>query len=112
MSKNSKSDEAQRKPVPLWEVHGISQQECYDAIAVSNHEMRQLGFAELRIDQARHLLGLLEDAGIDNGDLSNRAIFVLDRVRNLLNTAVKKLHKYDREQTSRYLENFAQGGAS
>lgn len=105
-------NQAERRPVPLWERHGMSQQDYCDAAAISQHGMRKLGFAELKVQESRDLLGLLMDAGIDNGDLSGRAIYVLDRVQLLLKSAVKKIDKYGVEQRYRDVENWKQRGAS
>ena len=86
-------NQAEHKPVPMWDVHGISRQECHDVMAISKHEMRQLGFAEWRIDQAGEFLQLLMEAEMNNGALSNRALLMLDHVQKLLKKAVKNIKK-------------------
>ena len=105
-------NQAEHKIVPLWEVHGISRQECHDVMEISNHEMLQLGLAEWRLDQVREFLQLLMEAEMNNGDLSNRAILMLDHVQKLLKKAVKNIKKYERKKTYQDLQNVGQGSAS
>ena len=109
------SDEAQPRPVPLHERHGISQEDCLVAIEQSHVNRRKVSSAESKIRRARDIVELLKaaDESYDYDDeLSQKTHDQLDRVLSLLKSAAKKITKYGDEQMYRDIENWKQGGAS
>ena len=109
------SDEERRKRVMLYEIHGISQEDCAAIVEQHIDNTRKLQNAEDKVRRARDLVKLLKaaDESVDDGqDLSLRTLDQLDRVQSLLKSAVKKIDKYGNEQKLRDIENWKQGGAS
>ncbi len=109
------SDEERRKAVMLYEIHGISQEDC--SVIVTQHidNTRKLDNAEDKIRMARDIVQLLKAADANSSNkhtLSIRTLEQLDRVQSLLKSAQKKIDKYEVEQRIREIENFKQGVAS
>ena len=106
------SDEAQPRPVPLHERHGISQEDCLIFIEQSHDNRRKVDTAADKIRRACDIVELLKDADENFAELSLRTLEQLDRVQSLLKSAEKKITKYGDEQMYRDIENWKQGGAS
>ena len=109
------SDEAQPRPVPLHERHGISQEDCLFFIEQSHDDRRKVSSAADKIRRARDIVELLKaaDESYDDGEeLSLRTLDQLDWVQSLLESAGKKLDKYGDQQMNRDIENWKEGGAS
>ncbi len=107
------SDE-RRKRVMLYEIHGISQEDC--SVIVEQHidNTRKLRSAEDKIRRARDLVKLLKAADendVSDDQLSLRTLDQLDRIQSLLKSAKKKIDKYGNEQKLRDIENWKQGSA-
>ncbi len=104
------------RPVPLWERHGMSQEDYLIAFGPAYENTKKLRAAEDKVRKARELLKLLIDADAGNTtshlDLSCRALSLLERAQSLLKSAAKKIDKYGDEQRWREVENSKQGGAS
>ena len=109
------SDEERRKRVMLYEIHGISQEDCSAIVEQHIDNTRKLQNAEDKVRRARDLVKLLKaaDESVDDGqELSLRTLDQLDRIQSLLKSAAKKIDKYGNEQKIRDIENWKQGGAS
>ncbi len=109
------SDEERRKRVMLWEIHGISQEDCSAIVEQHIDNTRKLELAEDKLRMACDIVELLKDADQNfaaSGELSLRTLDQLDRVQSLLKSAAKKIDKYENEQKIRDIENFKQGDAS
>ena len=108
------SDEV-RKRVMLYEIYGISQEDCAAIVEQHIDNTRKLDSAENKVRKARDIVELLKAADqiCDDGhELSLRTLEQLDRIQSLLKSAQKKISKYENEQKIRDIENFKQGGAS
>ena len=108
------SDE-DRKRVMLYEIHGISREDCSVIVAQHIVNTRKLDSAEDKIRRARDIVQLLKDADANSSDkhtLSLRTLEQLDRIQSLLKSAQKKIDKYEVEQKIRDIENWKQRGAS
>jgi len=106
------SDEERRKAVMLYEIHGISQEDCSAIVSQHVDNTRKLESAEDKIRRARDIVELLKAAdanSMDEHTLSLRTLEQLDRVQSLLKSAQKKIDKYGNEQKIRDIENFKQG---
>ena len=105
-------DEERRKRVMLYEIYGISQEDC--AVIVEQHivNTRKLDSAEDKIRMACDLVELLRAADESDQELSLRTLEQLDRAQSLLKSAQKKIDKYGTEQKIRDIENWKQRGAS
>ncbi len=106
------SDDAQPRPVPLHELHGISQEDCLAFIEQSHDHRRKVDSAADKIRRARNIVELLKDADENFADLSLRTLDQLDRVLSLLKSAAKKIDKYGDQQMYRDIESWKQGCAS
>ncbi len=112
------SNEERRKRVMLYEIHGISQEDCSAIVSQHIDNTRKLDNAEDKIRRARDIVQLLKAADANSSNkhtLSIRTLEQLDRVQSLLKSAQKKIDKYEVEQKIREIENFkqgAEGGAS
>ncbi len=106
--------EAERKRVLLWEIHGISQEDCTAIVEQHIANTRKLDNAEDKVRRARDIVDLLKaaDDSYDGDELSLRTLDQLDRVQSLLKSAQKKIDKYSVEQKIRDIENFKQGSES
>jgi len=107
------SDE-RRKRVMLYEIHGISREDCSVIVEQYVDNTRRLRSAEDKIRRAYDLVELLKaaDESVDDGqELSLRTLDQLDRIQSLLKSAKKKIDKYSNEQKHRDIENWIQGGA-
>ena len=104
------SDE-RRKRVMLWEIYGISQEDCSAIVEQHIDNTRKLQNAEDKVRMARDIVELLKAADENSSELSLRTLEQLDRVQSLLQSAQKKISKYENEQKIREIENFKQGGA-
>jgi len=99
----------------LYEIHGISQEDCSVIVRQHIDNTRKLRSAEDKIRRARDLVKLLKaaDESVDDGqELSLRTLDQLDRIQSLLKSAKQKIDKYGDEQKHRDIENWKQGGAS
>ena len=99
----------------LYEIHGMSQEDCSAIVEQYINNTRKLQSAEDKIRRARDLVQLLKaaDESVDDGqELSLRTLDQLDRVQSLLKSAAKKIDKYTVEQKIREIENWKQGSAS
>ena len=108
-------NQAERKHVMLYEIYGISQEDCSAIVSQHRHNTRKLDSAEDKVRRARDLVKLLKAADANSSDkhtLSLRTLEQLDRIQSLLKSAQKKIDKYSVEQKIREIENFKQGGAS
>ncbi len=107
------SDE-RRKRVMLYEIYGISQEDCSAIVEQHIDNTRKLQNAEDKVRMARDLVELLKAADentADGSELSRRTLDQLDRVQSLLKSAQKKISKYENEQKIREIENWKNGGA-
>ena len=103
-------EQAEPRPVPPWEHYGMSREDYCEAVGQSGDNFRKLIIAEIKIERASDLVKLLMDADSASGDdydLSVRAIDMLDRVRSLLKSAIKKIGKYENEQSDRDVRNWS-----
>ena len=82
------SDEA--RPVPLYERHGISQEDCLFFIEQSHDDRRKVTSAADKIRRACDIVELLKDADENFAELSLRTLEQLDRVQSLLKSAEKR----------------------
>jgi hypothetical protein len=76
------SDE-RRKHVMLWEIYGISQEDCSAIVRRWADNTRKLRSAEDKVRRARDLVKLLKAADencVDDNSLSLRTLDQLDRV--------------------------------
>ena len=105
------SDE-ERKRVMLYEIHGISREDCSVIVAQHMVNTRKLQNAEDKIRRARDIVELLKAADESDQELSLRTLEQLDRAQSLLKSAQKKIDKYGTEQKIRDIENWKQRGAS
>ncbi len=105
------SDEG-RKRVMLWEIHGISQEDCSAIVEQHIDNTRKLENAEDKIRMARDIVELLKAADENHDEFSLRTLEQLDRVQSLLKSAQKKIDKYCTEQKIRDIENWKQRGAT
>ncbi len=105
------SDEG-RKRVMLWDIHGISQEDCAVIVEQYLENTRKLRSAEDKIRRARDIVELLKAADESDQELSLRTLEQLDRAQSLLKSAQKKIDKYGTEQKIRDIENWKQRGAS
>ena len=108
-------NQAERKHVMLWEMYGISQEDCSEIVSQHIDNTRKLDIAEDKVRRARDLVELLMAADencVDEHCLSLRTLEQPGRVQSLLKSAQKKIDKYCTEQKIRDIENFKQGGAS
>ncbi len=109
------SDE-RRKRVMLYEIHGISQEDCSVIVGQFRDNTRKLQNAEDKIRRARDLLEFLMAADAhgmnEDYDLSLRTLEQLDRVESLLKSAQKKISKYETEQKIREIESWKERAAS
>ncbi len=108
------SDE-RRKRVMLYEIYGISQEDCSDVVERHIDNTRKLDNAEDKIRRARDLVKLLKaaDESYDDGqELSLRTLDQLDRVESLLKSAQKEISKYENEQKIREIESWKERAAS
>ncbi len=109
------SDEERRKTVMLYEIHGISQEDCAAIVDQHIDNTRKLEYAEDKIRMARDIVKILKAADANSSNkhtLSIRTLEQLDRVQSLLKSAQKKIGKYEVEQKIRDIENLKQGSAS
>jgi methyl-accepting chemotaxis protein len=107
------SDEGQKR-VMLWEIHGISQEDCAAVVEQHIDNTRKLNNAEDKVRMARDIVKLLKSADentADGSELSLRTLDQLDRVESLLKSAKKKIDKYSNEQKIRDIEKWKEGGA-
>ena len=107
-------NQTERKHVMLWEMHGISQEDCSAIVRRHIDNTRKLDSAENKVRRARDLVELLmaaDESCVDDHSLSLRTIEQLDRVASLLKSAQKKIDKYGDEQKIREIENWKLGGA-
>ena len=105
------SNEERRKRVMLYEIHGISQEDCSAIVRQHIDNTRKLDSAEDKVRMARDIVKLLKAAdanSINKHTLSLRTLDQLDRVQSLLKSAQKKIDKYEVEQKIREIENFKQ----
>jgi len=103
-------DQAELRPVPLWERLEMTQEDYFTAAEQSGDNMRKLITAENKVQEAFGLLRLLRDADgntTDDYDLSLRALYLLDRIQPLLKSAAKKIEKFRVEQHYRDVENWS-----
>ena len=106
------SDE-RRKRVMLWEIHGISQEDCSAIVEQHIDNTRKLDNAEDKVRMACDIVELLKAADESDGsELSLRTLDQLDRVETLLKSAQKKIDKYTTEQKIREIEKWKEGVAS
>ena len=108
-------NQAERKHVMLYEIYGISQEDCSAIVGRHIDKTRKLDSAEDKVRRACDLVELLKAADencVDEHCLSLRTLEQLDRVRSLLKSAQKKIDKYCNEQKIRDIEDWKQGGAS
>ena len=108
-------NQAERKHVMLYEIYGISQEDCSAIVGRYCDNTRKLDNAKDKVRRANDLVELLMAADENSSDhhtLSLRTLEQLDRVQSLLKSAQKKIDKYCTEQKIRDIENFKQGGAS
>ena len=108
-------NQSERKHVMLWEMYGISQEDCSAIVGRHCDNTRKLDRADDKVRRARDLVKLLKAADENSSDhhtLSLRTLEQLDRVESLLKSARKKIDKYSHEQKIRDIENWKQGGAS
>ena len=106
---------AERKHVMLYEIYGISQEDCSAIVRRHIDYTRKLNTAEDKVRRARDLVELLKAADencVDEHCLSLRTLEQLNRVQSLLKSAQKKIDKYCNEQKIRDIENWKQGGSS
>ena len=105
------SDEGQKR-VMLWEIHGISQEDCAAVVEQHIDNTRKLNNAEDKVRMARDIVKLLKSADentADGSELSLRTLDQLDRVESLLKSAKKKIDKYSNEQKIRDIEKWKEG---
>ncbi len=106
------SNEERRKRVMLYEIHGISQEDCSAIVSQHADNVRKLDSAEDKIRMARDIVKLLKAADESDGqELSLRTLDQLDRVESLLKSAQKKISKYENEQKIRDIEKWKEGAA-
>ena len=106
---------AERKHVMLWEMYGISQEDCSDIVSEWADNTINLRIAEDKVRKACDLVELLKAADencVDEHCLSLRTLEQLNRVESLLKSARKKIDKYSDKQKHRDIENWKEGGAS
>ena len=107
--------QAERKHVMLYEIYGISREDCSAIVSQHIHNTRKLDNAEDKVRRARDIVELLMDAAENSSDkhsLSLRTLEQLDRVKSLMKSAQKKIDKYCEEQKIRDIESWKLGGAS
>ncbi len=104
------SDE-RRKQVMLYEIYGISQEDCSAIVEQHIANTRKLDNAEDKVRMACDIVELLKAADESYEELSLRTLDQLDRVESLLKSAQKKIDKYTTEQKIREIENWKQGAA-
>ncbi len=108
-------NQAEGKSAFLWEIYGISHEDCSAIVSQHIDNTRKLNSAEDKVRRARDLVELLKAANencTDKHSLSLRTLEQLDRVQSLLKSAQKKIDKYSDEQKIRDIENWKLGGAS
>ena len=108
-------NQAEPKSPFLWEIYGISHEDCSAIVSQWATETRKLRIAEDKIRRARDFVELLRAADencTDDHILSLRTLDQLHRVQSLLKSAQKKIDKYSDEQKYRDIKNWKQGGAS
>ena len=107
-------NQAERKHVMLYEIYGISRDDCSAIVSQHIDNTRKLDNAEDKVRRARDIVALLMAAAencTDKHALSLRTLEQLDRVQSLLKSAQKKIDKYSDEQKIRDIENWKLGGA-
>ncbi len=89
------SDEG-RKRVMLYEIHGISQEDCSAIVEQHIDNTRKLDNAEDKVRRARDIVELLKAADesyVSDNQLTLRKLEQLDRVASLLKSAQIKIDK-------------------
>ncbi len=108
------SDERYKR-VMLWEIHGISQEDCAAIVEQHIDNTRKLRSAEDKVRRARDVVELLmaaDESCVDEHCLSLRTLEQLLRIQSLLKSAQKKIDKYSDEQKHRDIKNWKEGAAS
>ena len=98
----------------LWEIYGISRDDCSAIVERHIDNTRKLDIAEDKVRRARDIVELLMAADAsctDEHALTLRTLEQLDRVQSLLKSAQKKIDKYSDEQKIRDIESWKLGGA-
>ncbi len=108
-------NQAEPKSPFLWEIYGISHEDCSAIVSQHIDNTRKLDSAENKVRRARDLVNLLmaaDESCVDEHSLTLRTLEQLDRVASLLKSAQKKIDKYSDEQKHRDIKNWKEGGAS